>query len=309
MATAMMLAGLASASTDGRRSRLRPRPTNSMLRGSPRSAATDRKPERASTVRTVPDDGRQLPERNHTTMNTNTITIPARFTKGSGKKIAAAYVEKGWEVRYEAGAAGAKMTATYLNGTDFSITVTVTVFENGAFCHGCVLDSRVNINRSFDFDSVSEAIIAAGRPASYLAADRIAADRAAKKKARDERAAECEAVYTATIDTDDDFFRWERKILRDISEQDILFTLDSRHNEGFMAGEAVSLLTASYPRRFAKQILAAEGTYNDATDRCYTLAEASHAVIMRAIADPDATRPETSVPYMRAVQKIAFRFD
>lgn len=246
-------------------------------------------------------------------MNTNTTTIPAAFTKGSGKKIAAAYSENGWTLNFEESPwGGAKMTATAeatirTDGHTINLHVVVQCADNGAFIDAMMTDETVD-KWSNRLDTMSDTVAAAARPTIYTAntAKAIAAEQA--KQARDKRAAVVEAEFAAVKDTDADEQRWERRALVRIAEQEVSFTIDGRYSVTSQMGDAMTIIQKQYEITYAERILALEGRYNEATDRCFTLAEAVTQVIMRAVSDSDGTRYETAVPHAKAIQRIANRW-
>lgn len=251
-------------------------------------------------------------DNNTNTNNCNITTVaPAPFTKGSGKKIAAAYTDPNglWVTHFiESQWGGWNMVAYSTGPNGNSINVTVAVWENGSFKTASILDAEAGEKREHLFETVSDVIYAASRPAQYRAeAARIAAE-AARKQARDERAAVAEAEYAAMKDTDADEQRWERRSLVRIAEQEVSLTIDTRYSVSSQMSDAVTIIQKQYEVLLAKRILAVEGRYNELTDRAWTLTEAVTQVIMRAVTSSDACSYDTAVPHAKAVQRIANRW-
>lgn len=248
-------------------------------------------------------------DNNTNTNNCNITTVaPAPFTKGSGKKIAAAYTDPNglWVTHFiESQWGGWNMVAYSTGPNGNSINVTVRVYENGSFLFASILDAEAGHKREVTFETVSDVIYAANRPTQYRAeADRKAAE-AARQQARDERAAVAEAEYAAIKDTEADNYKWERRTLTRLAEQELSFTLSERYGASNMASEAAIFVQKQYEMLYAKRALAIEGKYNEATDRCYTLTEAINRTVMAAICNSDATRPETAVAHAKALEQLA----
>lgn len=249
-------------------------------------------------------------------MNTNTettnimTTIPTPFTKGSGKKIAAAYTDPAnvWVTHFLPTSYGAKMESYAGCPDGKSISVTATVGNNGSFLCATILDTKAGREWNHTLETVSDTVYAANRPAEYFAQHARIAAEAARKQARDERAAVVEAAYAAIKNTDADTDQYERRNLTNIAEQELSFTLDNRYSVVSQMGDAVLIIQKQYEVAFAKRILAVEGRYNEETDRAWTMTEAVTRIIMGAVADSDGTRYETAVPYAKALQRIACRY-
>lgn len=230
------------------------------------------------------------------TMTLNPVT-PKHFTKGSGKKIAAALTEHGWSfqynVLYSGGSAQVTATASLTDGSTY--TLTATVGENGAFYGASLTDCW---SRRQSLATVTDTVFACVVPKQEQNRRDLAADKEARKRARDERAATCEAEYVV-IDSNSR----QRAVL--IAEGVIDRTLDMRHGLSFVASQASRIMEAEYRKQYAQQILACEGKYDDENDRCFTFTEAVRKVLLSAINSMDATGRDTAHAHAEALKSIS----